>query len=125
MPQISFEYTRNITQEIETQALFAMIHRVLGEVAGIPIENCKSRAKRLDDYYIANGKPDNAFIHLEIRFIEGRTPEMKKEIGEQCLGYLESYFSESASNLDLQITVEILDIRKQSYFKFPKGTLSP
>ncbi len=125
MPQISLEYTGNITQEIDTQALFSMIHQVLGDLAGIPIENCKSRAIQLDNFHIAKGEPNNAFIHLEIRFIEGRTPEMKMEIGDQCLGYLESYFSEAASSLNLQITVEILDIRRKNYFKFPKGTLTP
>ncbi len=125
MPQIGLEYTGNITQEIDTQALFSMIHQVLGNEAGIPIENCKSRAIRLENFHIAKGEPENAFIHLEIRFIEGRTREMKKTIGEQCLDFLENYFRESFSSLNLQITVEILDIHRQSYFKFPKGTLTP
>jgi len=123
MPQITLEYTGNITQELIAQDLFSPIHKVLGDVAGIPINNCKSRAIQRDDFYIANGETKNAFAHLEIRFIEGRSPEVKRAIGEQCLEQLESYFAESTSSLDLQITVEILDIHKQSYFKFPKGTL--
>ncbi|MBC8496371.1 MAG: 5-carboxymethyl-2-hydroxymuconate Delta-isomerase [Chloroflexi bacterium] len=125
MPQITLEYTGNITQEIKAQALFSKVHHVLEEVGGIRIENCKSRTIRLDDYYIANGETANAFLHLEIRFIEGRTPERKAEIGEQCLEFLEIYFAKSISSLNLQITVEIVDIHKQSYFKFPKGTLTP
>ncbi|MBC8504845.1 MAG: 5-carboxymethyl-2-hydroxymuconate Delta-isomerase [Anaerolineales bacterium] len=123
MPQISLEYTRNITPQIDSANLFPKIHQILGGVARIPIDNCKSRANRLDDFYIADGEPANAFVHLEIRFIEGRSPEVKTAIGEQCLEQLETYFVESTARLNLQITVEILDIHKQSYFKFPKGTL--
>ncbi len=123
MPQISLEYTGNITQDIIAQDLFAPIHKILGDVAGIPIKNCKSRAIQLDDFFIADGEETNAFAHLEIRFIEGRSPEVKTTIGELCLEQLEAYFAESTSSLDLQITVEILDIHKPSYFKYPKGTI--
>lgn len=123
MPQISLEYTDNLTQEINTAKIFRNIHQVLGEVAGIPLANCKSRANRLNDFYIADGDSKNAFIHLEVRFIEGRSAEIRSEIGEQCLEQLQAYFAESVSSQNLQITVEIHDIHKPSYFKFPKGTL--
>ena len=125
MPQITLEYTANIIQEIQARELFSNIHHMLEEVGVIRIENCKSRAIRLDDYYIANGKIESAFIHLEIRFIEGRSPDMKAEIGQQSLAFLETYFTESILSLDLQITVEINDIHKHGYFKYPKGTLTP
>ena len=125
MPQMTLEYTANIIQEIKARELFSQIHHIFEEIGGIRIENCKSRAIRLDDYYIGKGKIENAFVHLEIRFIEGRSAELKGEIGQQSLAFLETYFAESISSLDLQITVEIIDIHKHGYFKYPKGTLTP
>ncbi len=123
MPQINLEYTVNISQDITARDIFPKIHQILGDVASIPQSNCKSRLHRVDDFHIADGDPKNAFVHLEIRFIEGRSPEIKTKIGQQCLEQLQAYFAESTSSLNLQITVEILDIHKPSYFKFPKGTL--
>ncbi len=123
MPQLTLDYSNNITQYIEFQALFSQLHQVLNEVGNIIIENCKSRAIKRDEYFIGTGKIENAFIHLEIRFIEGRSGELKQKIGEACLQILENHLEISIRNLKLQITVEIVDIPKSSYFKYPSGTL--
>ena len=124
MPHLTLEYTANITQEIDSRELFSELHQVLGEIGGICIENCKSRARSLNLYHIAKGATESAFIHLEIRLFEGRPPTLKAAIGDNCLHILENYFAESISQLDLQITVEICDMQKPNYFKFSKGTLT-
>jgi len=123
MPQIRLEYSSNITQEIDSKEIFSKIHQVLQDVGGISVQNCKSRAIRRNDYYIAKGEREHAFIHLEIRFIEGRSPALKASIGEHILQFFEIYLAESIALLKLQITVEIIDIQKRNYYKFPKGML--
>ena len=64
-------------------------------------------------------------MHLDMRFLEGRSTEVKQAIGQQSLDLLLAWFRRSADRLDLQITVEIQDIRRSSYFKYPAGTLTP
>ena len=123
MPQISLEYTGNIEQTIEFDPIFSKVHEILAQVADIRVDNCKSRARRLDHYYVGAGKPNQAFVHLEAAILEGRTPELKKELGSRILEHLQKHFSPSFAALDLQITVEIRDIARAVYFKVPSGTI--
>ncbi len=123
MPQLSLQYTANIGQEISFQDLFAKLHNILADSCDIKIDNCKSRATKLDNYYIGRGETSNAFIQLDIHFLEGRSLALKKEIGSQILEALKEIYSQSISEFNLQITVEIKDIEQEVYFKYPPGSL--
>jgi 5-carboxymethyl-2-hydroxymuconate isomerase len=117
MPHITLEYTDNIDQPIEFHALFAELHQVLADVAGIDIANCKSRARRLDTYHIGEEETGNAFVHLEVQLFEGRSPELKREIGKRGLDVLKKHFARSLGDHNLQITLQVRDIQRQAYFK--------
>ncbi|MCP5046036.1 MAG: 5-carboxymethyl-2-hydroxymuconate Delta-isomerase [bacterium] len=124
MPQLVLQYTANIQQDVDFKDMFARFHHVLAHTGGIKIGNCKSRAIKLEDYYIAQGGPDEAFVHLDARFMEGRSAELKQKIGQQLLDIMKEVYSPSIKEYNLQITVEINDIACDSYFKFPEGTLT-
>ena len=118
MPHLTLEYTDNITQSINFKQVFSDLHRIMEETGGININNCKSRAVKLENYFIAGGEEDKAFVHLEIRFLEGRTTELKQVIGGKILEKLKEHYSKSIEDLDIQITVEIKDILRDLYFKY-------
>jgi 5-carboxymethyl-2-hydroxymuconate isomerase len=77
---------------------------------------------------VAEGEGPSAFVHLDIRFLEGRSPEVKRAIGDGALDLLHKHFApgaEEPEGLDFQITIEIRDIHRVTYFKYPPGTLGP
>lgn len=121
MPHIKLEHSSNLKFELNNKTLFAAIHQVL-EQAGINIENCKSRTLELDDFYVGSGGENKGFIHLEVAILEGRSENVKKEAGKKILQMLKNNF-QSKEYPGMQITVEIRDISKQFYFKYPEGTL--
>jgi 5-carboxymethyl-2-hydroxymuconate isomerase len=123
MPHLTLEYSSNIELELNHKDLFAQLHRFLKEVGGIRIDNFKSRALKRNVYLVGRGDINNAFVHLEVRLLEGRSPEIKKEIGQGCLLLLKEFYAASLANQALQITVEIVDIARKGYFKHPDGTL--
>ena len=123
MPQITLEYTGNIDQALEFDAIFSGVHEILVHVADIRVDNCKSRARRLDHYYIGTGNPNHAFVHLEAAILEGRTPDLKSKLGRRILEHLQEHFAPTFETCNLQITVEIRDIPRTVYFKVPAGTL--
>ena len=123
MPHLTLEYTDNVSDPEDMRETMLKMHRVLNETGGIRLANCKSRSRRLDTYAVGDGSPDNAFLHLDVRFMEGRPDEVKRTIGNELLQILREDFSEAG--LDLQITVEIRDIMGNTYFKHPEGTLTP
>ena len=119
MPHLTLEYTANIKQEIDCATLFSGLHKIITKIGGINIENCKSRAIRLDNYYIGQSNESNAFVHLEISLMQGKSTELQQAIGIQCLNLLKEYFAPSLSKLALQITVDITEIYRSAYYKYP------
>ncbi len=121
MPQISLEYSSNITQKVESALLLGEITSVISAAAEIPVGNFKSRLLRREEYLVGEGDERDAFVHLDVGIFSGRTLDVKRRIGEDCIEYLEEYFSLSAGELSLQITVEIRDMEKEAYFKSVPG----
>jgi len=124
MPQLTFQYTANIDRDVNFKNIFSTLHEILANTGGIKIDNCKSRAIKLDNYYIGRGESNNAFIHLDVRFLAGRSVELKKEIGRQILDFLKDIYAPSMAKYNLQITVEIGDIAGEFYFKSPGGSFT-
>ena len=123
MPHNVLEYSANIPKLDSYAPLFSELHRILNEIGGIRLGNCKSRARAAEDFFIGDGKTGNAFIHLDVEFVIGRSEAVKRQIGQQCLDVLKKYYAEQLND-DLQITVNIRDIALDFYFKYPEGTLN-
>lgn len=122
MPQIILEYSPNVASNLSWNELFNSLHHLVHKETGVNIENCKSRAIQRDQYYIGKGGASNAFVHLQLALLSGRSNLQKKRLGEALLKVLEETFDASGKKLKLQITVELRDISREAYFKFPAGT---
>ena len=114
MPHIILQYTDNIVLKQNFNQLFSKIHTALSGIAGINPKNCKSRAIKLANYFIGDGDKSKAFAHLEIRIFEGRAKDIKQKIGNEVLILLKNHYPE---NLDIQFTVEIIEMNPELYFK--------
>jgi len=125
MPHLTLEYTANLQEQAPNADLLLGLHQLLEAVAGIKIENCKSRWRRVDDWVAGTGEGESAFVHLNLRFLEGRRLDVQQAIGAGAVDILRAHFTPAPVGLDLQITVEIQEIRKSTYFKDPPGTLGP
>ena len=124
MPHNMIEYTADLEPLPDFGEVFAPIHMALEEMAGARIENSKSRSRAVETY-IADGDPSHAMVHLEIRFMEGRSTEAKAELTARCLEILRDAFATAGEERQLQISVEISDIDRATYSKFPAGTIPP
>jgi len=119
MPQIKLEYSSNILSDVNYKNLFLEIHRNVAQIISCDIMNCKSRAIKVDNYFIGEGEQQNAMIHLDIAILDGRPDKVKIELGEKILSILETYFSDTDS-LALQVTVDVKDLQRKLYFKKKK-----
>ncbi len=125
MPQIFIDYTSNLGDEIIFNPLAKEIHSILNNIGKINLNNCKTRIIKRNNFIIGDDSPEHAFIHIKIAFLEGRSDELKKELGgrilERGVAFLDSIFK---AGLDTQVTVQITDIPRAMYFKHPKSSLS-
>lgn len=119
MPHLKLEYTSNISHQINFNELFLELHRVLVDYADVDYKNCKSRAIKLDDFVIGKNEDENAFVHLELKFLEGRTDQKKREIGWDIMKILEDFYHPCFVTHNFQISLEIIDILNVNYFKIP------
>lgn len=121
MPHLKLEYTSNLPREIASEELFGRLHRILADVGGIDIRNCKSRAIELHNFFVGDGASDEGYVHLDVRFLEGRRPELKTELGRRILEALRDAYD--TGERAIQVTVEVGDIARAYYFKHPERTL--
>jgi 5-carboxymethyl-2-hydroxymuconate isomerase len=125
MPHLTLEYTSNLDEWANDPELLLSLHRLLHTEAGIELGNCKSRWRMAEEWAVGDGSGNPAFLHLDVRFLEGRPMNLKQAVGDRAVGLILDHFAEADEALDLQITVEIQDIRRGTYFKHPPGTLGP
>jgi 5-carboxymethyl-2-hydroxymuconate isomerase len=116
MPQFILEYSENVIEQDHLPALLQKINFYLTDVLPADIHACKSRAIKQTIFCVGEGQPSNAFIHGTLKIMPGRTFEKLTEAGNGIMDILKSHFSESAKQLNLQITLEIDELQK-TYFK--------
>ncbi len=112
MPHLNLEYTNNIEEGDDFSDLFASINHMVSEKLPADIASCKCRAILVDNYYVGNGNSEAAFVHVELSFMQGRSAEIREEVGKELFQLLKTYFSDSAKRKDFQITLEVRELAK-------------
>jgi 5-carboxymethyl-2-hydroxymuconate isomerase len=110
MPHLTLEYTANL--EFDAQALFARLHSELVATGAINLKGLKSRAVRHDEYRIADGNPDYAFVQVNLLIREGRPPEVQREFAQRVMAVLKETFGDRFENGYLSLTVDIKEMRE-------------
>ena len=87
MPQITLEHSTHF-DATDWRALALEIHRLCVEMIGAGLPACKTRIVRCDRLIIADGDPDQAMVHCDLRILSGRTQEQRTALGEAVLAAL-------------------------------------
>jgi 5-carboxymethyl-2-hydroxymuconate isomerase len=117
MPHIILEYTNNLAEPIDTQVLFSRLHKALVEIGPFDITQIKSRAIKLDHYYIGSGARESVMIHLTVGILNRHNLEKRKLISQRLLEVLQEYFAKTYSERPCDITVDIREIEKETFSK--------
>lgn len=116
MPQLRLEFSSNVLEKTNMTSLFHECHLILEKTLPTQINTCKSRAIECDLFYVGNGNQNNAFVHVSLKVLPGRDVETLKKLGEVMMDLFQKYFADSMQKLNLQITLEIMELEK-TYFK--------
>ena len=71
MPHFIMEYSANLDEDLDIPELFRQLNETAIGTGVFPIGGIRTRAIRCEHYRIAEGDPDNTFIHLPPRWGQG------------------------------------------------------
>jgi len=111
MPHLILEASANIIEQDDEIKIFLLgCQDIL--VAELPtqIASCKSRFIKQSCYVVGDNNPANAFIHLTVKVLKGRSQELLQSVAIKLKQFLIEKFVVSNSNRNLKITVEIIEL---------------
>jgi 5-carboxymethyl-2-hydroxymuconate isomerase len=110
MPHIIVEYSANLDSQIDVAKLVHDIHQAALASGVFEIGAVRTRAARRDIFEIADGDPDNAFIHVQLRVAQGRDAATRRRVAQAILETVTATTSNVFRRSGLGLSVEIGEI---------------
>jgi 5-carboxymethyl-2-hydroxymuconate isomerase len=118
MPHFILEYTDNIKEETNISELLKKIHHVLISRSDIfPIGGIRSRTIELNDYCVADGTEDDAFVHGTLKIGAGRPEQVKKAVCEEIFEVMKEHFSALFEKRYLALSLELYEFSELGTYK--------
>lgn len=107
MPHISIEYSANLEDRTDIQALCEVLRAEAAGIDAFPTPGIRVRAFRAEHFSIADGNPEHAFVDISVRLRAGRPQDVKenavKRLFEAAKAFLEPVFETSSLALSLEM----------------------
>ncbi len=108
MIHLVVEYTHNIEAQADIPTLLDNANRILAGVLQTP-GAVLSRAYELQDYHMADGKADYAFVHATLRVGAGLADEVKRQASEAVFNMFKQHFAPLYASRYLALSMELVE----------------
>lgn len=117
MPHLILELSDNMVEASEkiSKAL-ADCQDLLVKELPTNLTSCKSRFIKYQGYVLGNGDVNNAFVHLTVKVLKGRSSDLLAATSIKLRELLVSHFEDSANKLNLDVT-SVFEELNDSYAK--------
>ncbi|CAJ2376979.1 MAG: 5-carboxymethyl-2-hydroxymuconate Delta-isomerase [Gammaproteobacteria bacterium] len=110
MPHLTIEYSANLESRLNVGGLLAAAHRAALGTGLFEVGGVRTRAVMRQHWVIADGHPDNAFVHAVIRIAGGRDEAAKKSAGEEIFTAMRDFLAPIFDAIPLAISFELQEI---------------
>ncbi len=117
MPHFVLEYSQNLEPEIDVPGLFRKLHAAALGTGVFPPAGIRFRAYPCAIYLVADGKPENGFVHLTLLLLHGRPLEVRKSVGEALFAILTEHLDPIYQKRGLAISFEVRELDPELSFK--------
>ncbi len=117
MPHFSIEYSANLEDKIDLQAVVDVIHEAILSIGPYPLGGVRVRAFKTETYAIADKLPENAFMDMSFRIGKGRSEEDKKRTGEVIFKAVADHLGALFETPHFMLSLEIREIDKELSWK--------
>ncbi len=122
MPHLTLEYSANLADAKDIGALCNTLAQCLdaqrdGEQRVYPLGGIRVRALRCEQYCIADGRPDAAFLHASLKIGAGRSEAVRKATGEALFALIKQHFAAEFEQQGLALSLEISEFSEAGTWK--------
>jgi len=117
MPHIVVEYSAGLEYRLNLDDLIAALHGAALQTGVFPIGGLRTRAYETRHFRIADGHPDNAFVHISLKVGHGRDLETRKRACEIIFAAACEQLSALSERSPLAISLEMQEIDPVLTFK--------
>lgn len=110
MPHITIEYSANVAEHHDIDALVDVVHMAAIDHGLPPADGMRTRAVARSHYRVADGSDDLAFVAIAVRIGPGRDPATKSDFIETVLDAAEARLDAEASPLAIAWSIELNEI---------------
>jgi 5-carboxymethyl-2-hydroxymuconate isomerase len=114
---IVIEYSAGLRQRLDLPTFIAAVHEAALATGVFPIGGLRTRAYEAEHYTIADGHPDNGFVHLSLRVGHGRDLETCRRACETIFAAVCRDLAPLLEALPLGISLEMQEIDPVLTFK--------
>ncbi|CAJ0796930.1 5-carboxymethyl-2-hydroxymuconate Delta-isomerase [Ralstonia psammae] len=116
MPHVIIEYTANVEADARIPELMRVLNDVLiGHADVFPIGGIRTRALRLDQYRMADGAQDDAFIHVTFRIKAGRRKSVTGPICAAMFAAMRAHLADVFARRYLGLTLELVEFEAHGF----------
>ena len=117
MAHIVIEYSANLSGQLDLPHFLRAVHEAALATGVFPIGGIRTRAYEARHYVIADGHPDNAFVHIGLRVGHGRDVDTCKRACEAIFAAAVRELEGLYERLPLGIALEMQEIDPVLTFK--------
>lgn len=112
------EWTANLADEADIRGLLELIAATMRDSGGVfPWGGIRVRGIRLDDYVVADGKADDAFVNITVKMGAGRSAEFKREFFGRLFEAVKAHFAELFERRYLALSLYVEEADEAGSFK--------
>ena len=110
MAHILIEYSAGLRGRIDLRGFLTVVHQAALVTGVFPIGGIRTRAYRAEHCVIADGHPDNGFVHLSLKVGHGRDLETRKRACEAIFDAACRHLAPLFETVPLGISLEMQEI---------------
>lgn len=108
MPHIWVEYSANLEPELDIHRFMKVVQEAsVGDGKVFPFAGTRIRAVPISTYLIADGHPDNAFVHVEVKIGHGRAQDEKEALCDRVFAAIRSYLAPIRDSRPLGTSMQV------------------
>jgi 5-carboxymethyl-2-hydroxymuconate isomerase len=117
VPHLIVEYSANLDAKVDIDELLRELHEAAAASGVFPLGGIRTRAARRERYRIADGHPDNAFVHVVARIRHGRPLDVRQRAGTLLFETLCRHLATAYATTPLGISLEVQEIDPDVSYK--------